>query len=174
MASAADTKRAKGLGSQSDLARLLGVAVPSVRQAIAEGRITRQADGWIHLANAAAEWRATSSGPRNGVGGAAAAAGEDGDTIAPDGGESMAAARTRKERALADKAEVDAAKARAEVVSIADARREWYAAGRTVRERLLAVPDHAGPALGLTAAQVTGLRDTIRRVLADLPEEMPQ
>lgn len=88
-------------------------------------------------------------------------------------GESMASARTRKERALADKAEVDAAKARAEVVSVADATALWFAAGRTIRERMLALPDAVSGELALNADQAALLRERIAAVLGELPAEAP-
>lgn len=158
---------------------MLGVSVQAVKQAVDGGRVDRRADGWIDLERGAAAFRATSTGPRNGIGGATPAqyndvTGElldDGGTVA---GESLASAKTRKERALADKAEVDAARARSEVVDLGEAGRAWYAAARILRERVLAVPDHAGPALGLSAEQVTGLRGELLRALSDLADTMPE
>ena len=170
--SAAAAKRAKGFGSATALARLLGVAERSVKQAIDEGRVVRDASGWLHLETAAAQFRGTSTGSNNGHG-ATPATGETTDD-GSDGGESLASAKTRKERALADKAEIEAAKARAEVVDLGDAGRAWYSAARVLRERLLALPDHAGPALGLTAEQVTALRGELVRVLTDLSDTMPE
>lgn len=166
----AEKRRAQGQGSAADLARLLGVSAVNVKKAIDAGRVSRRADGWLDLETAAAEFRGTSTGPYNGIGGAASEDQEDNNCT----GESMASARTRKERALADKAEIEAAKARAEVVDLGDAGRAWYSAARVLRERLLALPDHAGPALGLTAEQVTGLRGELVRVLTDLSDTMPE
>lgn len=161
-----------------DLARLLGVSAVSVKAAIDNGRVSRRGDGWLDLQAAAAEFRASSTGPRNGNGGAIPAQYNDtsGEPLddGSDGGESLASAKTRKERALADKAEIEAAKARAEVVDLGDAGRAWYSAARVLRERLLALPDHAGPALGLTSEQVTGLRGELVRVLTDLSDTMPE
>lgn len=152
---------------------MLGVSEKAVRDAIACGRVERGPDKWIELASAAAAFRASSTGPRNGIGGAAPD--DDADAaVQAVGGESLASAKTRKERALADKAEVDAARARSEVVDVAEAGRAWYAAARILRERVLAVPDHAGPALGLSAEQVTGLRGELVRALTDLADTMPE
>lgn len=143
---------------QSEYARHRGVSEQAVSRAVAAGRITVGADGRIDPVTADAEWAArTDAAMRPGAKPPA-----------------LMDSRSRKMAADAALAEIRAKEAAGELISLADARRGWYAAGRTVRERLLAVPDHAGPALGLTAAQVTGLRDTLRRVLADLPEEMPQ
>lgn len=161
----------------ADLARVLGVSVNAVKKAIEGGRVSRRSDSWIDLTTAAAEFRASSAGPTNGNGGAIPAqyndtTGElldDGEAV----GESMASARTRKERALADKAEVDAAKARAEVVSVADATTLWFAAGRTIRERLLALPDAVSGELALNADQAALLRERIAAVLGELPAEAP-
>lgn len=153
-----------------DLARVLGVTAASVKEAVDNGRVSRRADGWIDLQSAAAEFRATSTGSYNGHGAIPA----DDDDHPQQGGESLASAKTRKERALADKAEVDAARARAEVVDVAEAGRAWYAHARVVRERLLALPDHQGPALGLTPAQVTGLRAALVETLTALADEAPR
>lgn len=174
----AEKRRKEGLGNMADLARVLGVSVNAVKKAIDNGRVSRRSDSWIDLTTAAAEFRASSAGPTNGNGGAIPA--QHNDTTGEQlddgeiGGESMASARTRKERALADKAEIEAAKARAEVVDLGDAGRAWYSAARVLRERLLALPDHAGPALGLTSEQVTGLRGELVRVLTDLSDTMPE
>ena len=160
-----------------DLARLLGVAVNAVKEAVDGGRISRRADGWLDLQSAAAEFRATSTGSNNGHGAIPAQYNDTtGETLdnGSDGGESLASAKTRKERALADRAEVDAARARGDAVDIGEATRAWYSASRILRERLLAMPDHAGPALGLTAEQVTGLRGELVRVLTDLSDTMPE
>lgn len=152
-----------------DLARLLGVTAAAVKQAVDGGRVSRRADGWIDLESAAAEFRGTSTGSSNGYGAEPA----DTDPDQPPG-ESLASAKTRKERALADKAEVDAARARGDAVDIGEASRAWYSAARVLRERLLALPDRAGPALGLTAEQVTGLRGELVRELTELSDTMPE
>ena len=175
--STAEKRRAKGQGNMADLARLLGVSEVAVKKAITEGRVERRGDGWLDLESAAAAFRATSTGSRNGNGGARPAQYNDvtGEQLdeGEDGGETLASARTRKERALADKAEVDAQRARAEVVFVADVVRTWASLTRSVRERLTAIPDHSGPALGLTAEQVAGLRAEITRALLELPQDPP-
>ena len=163
----ADNRRAQGLGSMRDLARMLGVTAKAVKDAVDGGRVSRRADGWLDLESAAAEFRGTSTGSPNGFGAAPT------DDDEPQAGESMASARTRKERALADKAEVDAAKARAEVVSVADATALWFAAGRTIRERMLALPDAVSGELALNADQAALLRERIAAVLGELPAEAP-
>jgi hypothetical protein len=174
----AQKRRSEGLGNMADLARVLGVSVNAVKKAIDGGRVSRRSDTWIDLAAAAAEFRASSTGPTNGNGGAVPAqyndvTGEqlDGGT---DGGESLASAKTRKERALADKAEVEAVRARAEVVPVADARQLWFAAGRTVRERMLALPDAMAGEMAWTPEQTARVRERVAQALGDLPEEMPQ
>ncbi|OHD24808.1 MAG: hypothetical protein A2Y38_19290 [Spirochaetes bacterium GWB1_59_5] len=159
-----------------DLARLLGVAVNAVKEAVDGGRISRRADGWLDLESAAAQFRNTSTGSNNGHGAIPAQHNETTGELLDDGesaGESMASARTRKERALADKAEVEAAKAREEVVSVADARQLWFAAGRTIRERMLALPDAVSGELALSADQAALLRERIAAVLGELPAEAP-
>ncbi len=149
---------------------MLGVTAKAVNDAVKNGRITVRPDQWLDLERAAAEFRGSSTGPRNGIGGATL---DDDDTDGP-AGESLASAKTRKERALADKAEVEAARARAEVVSVAEARAAWFAAGRTVRERLLALPDAMAGEMAWTADQTAAVRNRIAQALGDLPAEMPQ
>lgn len=137
----------------------------------------RDASGWLHLETAAAQFRSTSTGSNNGGGARPAQYNEvTGEALdeGSDGGETLASAKTRKERALADKAEVDAARARGDAVDIGEASRAWYSAARVLRERLLALPDRAGPALGLTAEQVTGLRAELVRELTELSDTMPE
>lgn len=143
---------------QSEYARHRGVSEMAVSRAVAAGRISVGPDGRIDATTADAEWAArTDAAMRPGAKPPA-----------------LMDSRSRKMAADAALAEIKAREAAGRLISLEDARRAWFAAGRTVRERLLAIPDHAGPALGLTPAQVAGLRDTLRRTLADLPEELPQ
>jgi hypothetical protein len=169
----AQKRRSEGLGNMADLARVLGVSVNAVKKAIDGGRVSRRSDTWIDLAAAAAEFRASSTGPTNGNGGARPAPDAESDDKDDDGKESLASAKTRKERALADKAEVEAARARSEVVPVADARALWFAAGRTVRERMLALPDAMAGEMAWTSEQTARVRERVAQALGDLPEEMP-
>ena len=183
--SAADARRAQGLGNMSDLAAILGVTVGSVREAIAKGRIEREAGGWLHLESQAAAFRASSVGSRNGSGARPA---DDSDQLGGDqlragaaelvgeGGESFAAARTRREIAQADLAEAKARAERGELVSVAEAERLWFGATRALRSRLLALPDLlAARMVGRSRAELRKmLAEELRAVLTELSEKMPQ
>ena len=166
MATEAESKRAEGYGRAADLARLLGVSAPAVKQAIDEGRVARGADYWIHLARGAASFRGSSTGPRNGIGGAS-------NATATDDGEILASAQARKACALADLAELRAAQARSKVVSVADARATWYALCGLIRERVLALPDAVVGELALSVEQTERLRAALLLVLLELPQEPP-
>ena len=165
-------KRANGYGSYADLAAILGVTIQAVRKAAAEGRVTRDANGWFHLARAAAEWRAGSVGSPNG-GGATPA--DDDETGESTGGETFASARTRKEIALADQAEAKSREQRGELIAVGEAERLWFDVARSTRARLMALPDLlSGRMSGMTRAQIRALLDNeLRTALTDLPETMP-
>ena len=182
---AAEARRAQGLGNMSDLAAILGVTVAAVREAIAKGRLEREAGGWLHLESQAQRFRATSVGSRNGHGARPAddgeqlgydalAAGTAGATA--DGGESFAAARTRREIAQADLAEVKARETRGELVTVAEAERLWFGATRALRSRLMALPDVlAGRMVGRSRAELRKILDAeLRAVLTELSDKMPQ
>lgn len=147
----------QGLMSQAEYARHRGCTEAAVTFAVRDGRITL-IDGKIDAVKADAEWAART------------------DTTYQSGDKSptLAASRARKTAAEAQIAEMKAAQTRGELVEVASASRAWYSAARVLRERLLALPDHAGPALGLTAEQVTGLRGELVRVLTDLSDTMPE
>lgn len=168
-----EARRAKGQGNASDVASILGVTPAAVKKAAAEGRIDRLPDGWYEVKTAVEQFRASSVGSRNGH--AAAPADDDSDDSQANGGETFAAARTRKEIALADQAEVKAREQRAEVVSVAAAERMWFDLVRSTRSRIMALPDLlAGRMSGMTRAQIRNLLDSeLRTALADLPETMP-
>lgn len=165
-----DLKRAKGFGSSADLAKLLGVSQASIKEAIDVGRIERDTSGWLHLQTAAAAFRNSSVGPANGNGGA----GQDDDDDGT-GGETFAKARTRKEIANADLAEAKAAETQRELVAVVDVERLWFNATRSIRSRLLALPQVlAGRMVGMSSAQIrTTLDSEIRAALLDLPESPP-
>lgn len=173
-ASPSERLRATGFGSYNDLAMLLGVTVQAVKKATAEGRVTREENGWFHLARASAQWRGNSVGSANGGGATPLGDGDD-SSEAPAGGESFAAARTRKEIALADQAEMKASESRGELVSVAEAERLWFDVARSTRSRVMALPDLlSGRMSGMTRAQIRTLLDSeLRTALADLPDAMP-
>tara|TARA_R110000868_G_scaffold82394_1_gene232708 strand:+ start:796 stop:1320 length:525 start_codon:yes stop_codon:yes gene_type:complete len=75
------------------------------------------------------------------------------DSEERDGGESFNAARTRRERANADRAELVAQRERGELVAVAEVQREWFTLGRAMRDRLLGLPDRISADLASMADQ---------------------
>lgn len=147
----------QGLMSQAEYARHRGCTDAAVTFAIRDGRIAL-VDGKIDAVKADAEWAART----------------DTTYQAGDKSPTLAASRARKTAAEAQIAEMKAAQTRGELIEVASASRAWYSAARVLRERLLALPDRAGPALGLTAEQVTGLRGELVRELTELSDTMPE
>lgn len=84
---------------------------------------------------------------------------------------SLHAARTRKERALAQLREMEVEEKRAELVSASDVAREWEGIIRNVRSAMLAVVSRVRSQLpGLDAHAVSVLDREIRAALAALGE----
>ena len=152
-----------GAVSVESLAKLLGVAPTTIYTAIDDGRITRPADGLLNADKAMAEYRANTA-----PGGDPCAAPDDSGGV-DGGGESFAAARTRKERAGADLAELKAAEARAAVVSTEAAAAVWFAAARILRERLLAISTR----IEAPAATRAAVHAEVVAALAELPDTPP-
>lgn len=144
--------------TQGEYAAHRGVSQAAVSKAASAGRITVGADGRIDPTRADAEWAArTDSAMRP-------------EKATP----ALMASRSRKMAADAEIAELKAREASGQLIDVDVASRAWYSASRILRERILALPDHAGPALGLTAEQVAGLRGELVRVLTDLADTMPE
>lgn len=79
--------------------------------------------------------------------------------------------RVRKESAMADKAELQNAALRGELVNSADVARAWGDIARDVRSGMLAVPSRAGSALQLDAAGVAVIEREIHSALERLADD---
>jgi hypothetical protein len=94
----------------------------------------------------------------------------------PTEAESFFAARERKERALADIHEMEAAKMRKELIGAADAERVWAGMIAAARSQLLALPTNLGHKLAMESDQIACveiLRDAVYRVLTELSRYRP-
>lgn len=136
--------------SQAALARAIGLSPAMIVKLKGKGMP-------VHSVEAAQAWRSTNQRTYfkpDGVAGPAAVfqptkpgapppLTEAGDEAVPDFKES----RARREAAEADKAEMEAAKMRGDLVERGSVRREFEAAASRVREALLQLPDRVAPVL---------------------------
>lgn len=97
------------------------------------------------------------------------AATEDGEALP-----ALTASKARREAALAALAELELEQKRGELVAVADVSRDWFKAGRTVRDRILNVPDRLAPELAaLTTAEAVHrlLSRELRDALTELANQ---
>ena len=139
-------------------AGLPGGSESAVRNAIKSGRIERGVDGLIDPAIADQEWLANTGRP----GPKPTAAGTDYEQE-----------RARKMRADADKAELDLAERRGELVSAAKVREEGFTLGSAISQRILGIPHRIAPELAslddpreITRFLEVELREALERLSA--------
>ncbi len=111
--------------SQSALGRHLGVTQQAISKAVKAGRITTGADGKLDLDEALAQWAGELRAPRDG----------------PGDGTTLQAAHLRKETALAELAELKAQVMRGDLLDRLEIESLWFALVRTLRDRMLGIPD---------------------------------
>lgn len=139
--------------SISDYARhrkamgLSGGSRQAVHRAINLKWIKKRPDGKIDAVEADHAWEANCPRRRKGQKTAQQAHGTTGWEVAPDGGESHDAARTRKERALADKAELDAEVRAGQLIRLDTVETVLHKIGLIVRGRLEGMSDRAAARL---------------------------
>lgn len=143
--------------TQGEYAAHRGVSQAAVSKAASAGRITVGADGRIDLTRADAEWAARTDGAMRP------------EKATP----ALMASRSRKMAADAELSELKAREAAGRLIDVESAGRTWFAAGRTIRERMLALPDAVSGELALNADQAALLRERIAAVLGELPAEAP-
>jgi phage terminase Nu1 subunit (DNA packaging protein) len=112
--------------TRAELARHLGVAKPSVTRAVKVGRIRFDEDGKTDLEVASAQWRGEIPGPR--------------DKAVGDG-PSYDRSRAEKEAAQARLATLKADELEGLLVRADEVEAEWFRILRSLRDRLLGVPD---------------------------------
>lgn len=91
-------------------------------------------------------------------------------------GESFFAARERKERALADIHEMEAAKMRKALIDAGDAERAWGGMIAAARSQLLALPANLAQKMAMESDQITCeeiLKDAVCRALTELSRYRP-
>lgn len=167
----------------------------AVGQAVAAGRIELDADGLIDPEIADRQWEARTAAKgsgaasvapkRNAAPSSAGTARRGGpragdeqhraqrttrDDVVEDGrtsewSEAFARARAEAERLRAESLAIDVAKKRGELVDRADLERRLFAAGRQLRDRLLAIPRRLAPVLALEGDPVR-VEEEIRREIA--------
>lgn len=138
-------------------ARRRGVTHAAVQKALRTGRITALADGTIDPERADAEWGANTdeTKPRNSVSGDPRHRRIPGEPPAPAGsaggpGGAPAAytvARAMREGYLARRAKRELEQLEGSLVRADEVKAEAFAAGRRVRDAILAVPDRLAPVL---------------------------
>lgn len=93
----------------------------------------------------------------------------------PVEGESFAAAQRRKESALADLRQLEHRQKSAELVDVRRMELAWAAAGQTLRDAFLALPEQVAPQLAALsdARQVRDiLRSEVHKILSNLPGQI--
>jgi hypothetical protein len=148
---------APGLVSQAEYARIRGISRVSVHEAVQAGKIVLT-NGKIDVVSANRAWAANTDSSRR---------------PQDDKSPTLTVSRARKMQADAQVSEMKARQMAGELIDIADARQLWFAAGRTIRERMLALPDAVSGELALSADQAALLRERIAAVLGELPAEAP-
>lgn len=168
MARAAKTKR---LSIRAFAARI-GVSHPAVRKGIASGRLSGRSLGRdargpyvADVALAKRQWKAGASKPANGGGRKARGAGD------PAAG-TLVAAHLRLADQRADALELANRRKRGEVLDAGDVEREHFQIARTVRERVLNVPDRL-PDLdrAIRARLIAALREALLGLADELEHE---
>lgn len=95
-------------------------------------------------------------------------------TSRSDDGESLEAARERKERALADLRELEVLRRRGALVPVELAEEGWRTALASLRATLEALPDRLAAAGVVDAAGAEAVRDAIRDALAAAAQTDPR
>lgn len=144
--------------SQAECARRLGVTRGAVNQAVKSGRLTLEDDGKLIWEKAKEEWeRNADIGQRR-----------------EDSNEDWQAARTRRERAEADMAEIELKKLQRSVVSVEEAKKEFFDCSRLIRDKILQLPKRLAPMLvGLDQRNIAiKLQDELTAALAGLEKDI--
>jgi hypothetical protein len=131
--------------TQAEYARHRGVSGVAVHKAVKSGKINL-VDGRIDQATADKQWaqRVQARVPSLADGGKPA------KVDAPPSGDSPAnyfEERARRERAMADQAEMEAAKMRGDLVPVEDVKRQWAIEASRQREAWLQLADRLAPLL---------------------------
>lgn len=117
---------------------LPGQTAQSVKHALADGRISRAADGTIDPENADRDWEANTDQQRK-----------------SEPGLALQRARAAKAELEARRAQLDYDERRGELVNMKEVERRWFSLTRQARDRLMQIaPRLAGELAGETSARV--------------------
>ena len=145
-----------GILTEGELARLIGVNSSRIRQLCRDRVLTRAAPGKFDLNSITAYCAFIREKASRGV-------------VVND---ELKAEKIRKERAAAERLEIQNATARDELLPAADVRHAWGDIIRDVRAGLLAVPSRCGAALPhLSVADVESIDGEIRAALEGLADD---
>jgi phage terminase Nu1 subunit (DNA packaging protein) len=149
--------RPKTIISRAELAGILGLSRARITQLSKRKDFPLRPDGMVDRVKATAWYRenvhesgANKRGPKPAaLQVPAAVPAATVDVTAPDAGgvETFSAAQRRKESALADVREMEAAKMRGALIDASDVKRVWAGHVMVVRNRLLALPGKLAPAV---------------------------
>jgi len=150
--------------------RLMGVKLSSVQKAIKSGRLRKSVrDGKIvDLVLADREWKAGATKPANG-GGKGHASGPTAAARQPSVAGTLVDAQLRLSDQRAISLELANRRKRGEVLDAAEVERDHFQAARTLRDRILNVPDRCGE---LTPAVRARIRDELRLALGEVADEL--
>jgi len=173
-------------GSLRAYARHRGESLTAVQKAIASGRIRPPARGKLDFARADAEWLRNTA-PRPGrasaavapsstppVGSAALPPGSNGHSNGNGGALAYAKARSVREQFLAQLAALDFKVRSGKLVDRAKVEAAAFVTFRSLRDRLLALPDRMAPVLAaeMDQAQIRAHLDTeLRKALNDFADQ---
>mgnify|MGYP001610046836 CR=1 FL=1 len=150
-------------------ARHRGISDRSVRRLVADGRLEVGPDRLLDRPDSDARYEGRTRHKRDGAAHAmdasATSPASAGTAATPARSETWAEAQERHERARADLAELKVRELGGEVVRVADVTREWYRVLRSVRDRVLAVPDRLAGELAAVARDAPdpmAARDLVR------------
>jgi hypothetical protein len=132
--------------SIADYAKRRGVTAAAVRKAAGCGRISL-IEGKVNPKRADLEWARNTHPPGYGGQNRGKRGSRQPERPSQHGrfGSDFASARARREKALADLAELELARKRGEVLNAADAAARIFALNRRARDILLAMPDRLAP-----------------------------
>lgn len=178
--------RSEGFVSLREFARRRGVALSAVQKAVESGRvkaIERDAAGritGIHAERATAEWDANTDpveAARNGklplVESLPVAPGAEASAPNPSSNQTYLDARAQRETYEAETAKLDYLKAVGSVVSASEVRDAQFRRYRTLRDKLLNIPDRVATILAAERDPVIVhklLSDELKRVLNELSD----
>lgn len=166
----APAKGAK-LGNQSDLAGLLDISRQAVSAGIKKGWVTVRPDGQIDLKEAVKSWYShcdmSQKRPFN------AQSGGEGKGNELD---RYLVARANHEEEKAALAKIERLEKERSLVSVEEAKKEFFECSRTIRDRVLQLPKRLAPMLvGLEQRQITiKLQDELTAALFGLEKEILQ